>query len=91
MIPVPTGARVFIATGLTDMRKGFDSLALAVQERLKMDPHAGQVFIFRGRRGDLIKTSGMTARGCVFFQSDWSAGVSSGRRRPPAPARTSFD
>ncbi len=55
MIPVPAGVRVFLATGHTDMRKGFDGLALAVQEHLKMDAHAGQIFVFRGRRGDLIK------------------------------------
>ncbi len=37
MIPVPTGARVWLATGHTDMRKGFDGLALLVQEKLKRD------------------------------------------------------
>lgn len=55
MIPIPQGVRVWLASGHTDMRKGFDGLALAVQERLKMDAHAGQIFVFRGRRGDLIK------------------------------------
>jgi hypothetical protein len=55
MIPVPAGVRVFLATGHTDMRKGFDGLALAVQEHLKMDAHAGQIYVFRGKRGDLIK------------------------------------
>lgn len=67
MIAVPTGARVFIATGRTDMRRGFDGLALAVQERLKMDPHAGQVFIFRGRRGDLIKVLWHDGQGMCLF------------------------
>ena len=52
MIPVPTGVRVWLATGHTDMRKGFDGLALLVQETLKRDPHAGHLFVFRGRRGD---------------------------------------
>jgi len=37
------------------MRKGFDSLAMIVQETLKRDPHSGHLFVFRGRRGDLIK------------------------------------
>jgi transposase len=53
MIPVPTGVRVWLATGHTDMRKGFDGLALIVQETLKRDPHSGQLFVFRGRRGQL--------------------------------------
>jgi transposase len=55
MIPVPTGARVWLATGHTDMRKGFDGLAVLVQEKLKRDPHQGHLFVFRGRRGSLIK------------------------------------
>ena len=55
MIAFPTGARVWLATGQTDMRKGFDSLAMVVQETLKHDPHSGHLFVFRGRRGDLIK------------------------------------
>lgn len=38
MIPVPTGARVWLATGYTDMRRGFPSLALQVQEVLRKDP-----------------------------------------------------
>jgi transposase len=55
MIPVPSGVRVWIATGHTDMRRGMHGLALTVQERLKRDPHAGDLYIFRGRRGDLTK------------------------------------
>jgi transposase len=55
MIPVPAGVRVWLASGHTDMRKGFSSLALLVQERLAQDPHAGHLFVFRGGRGDLIK------------------------------------
>lgn len=55
MIPIPSGVRVWLATGHTDMRKGFDGLALLVQERLSRDPHSGHLFVFRGRRGDLIK------------------------------------
>jgi transposase len=55
MIPIPSGVRVWIATGHTDMRRGMQSLALAVQESLKRDPHAGDLYIFRGRRGDLVK------------------------------------
>jgi len=51
-IPIPGGARVWLATGHTDMRKGFDGLALLVQETLKRDPHNGHLFVFRGRRGD---------------------------------------
>ena len=55
MIPIPSGGRVWIATGHTDMRRGMQGLALQVQEGLKRDPHCGDLFIFRGRRGDLTK------------------------------------
>jgi transposase len=51
MIPIPSGVRVWIATGHTDMRRGMLSLALTVQESLKRDPHAGDLYIFRGGRG----------------------------------------
>jgi transposase len=55
MIPIPSGVRVWIATGHTDMRRGMQGLALQVQESLRRDPHAGDLYIFRGRRGDLAK------------------------------------
>ena len=55
MIPIPSGVRVWISTGPTDMRKGMGGLALQVQEALKRDPHVGDLYVFRGRRGDLIK------------------------------------
>jgi len=55
VIPVPGGVRVWIASGHTDMRKGMPGLALLVQEHFKRDPFAGDVFVFRGRGGALIK------------------------------------
>jgi transposase len=47
--------RVWIATGHTDMRRGMNSLALLVPEALKHDPHGGDLYIFRGKSGKLIK------------------------------------
>ena len=55
MIPIPAGCHVWIAMGHTDMRRGMQGLALQVQEQLNRDPHAGDLYIFRGRRGDLAK------------------------------------
>jgi len=55
MIPLPTAVRVWIAAGHTDMRRGMRSLALQVQEGLKRDPHTGDLYVFRGRSGSLIK------------------------------------
>ena len=55
MIPVPSGVRVWLASGVTDMRRGMNTLALQVQQDIGRDPHAGDLFVFRGRRGDVIK------------------------------------
>ena len=44
MIPVPSGVRVWLATGVTDMRRGMNTLALQVQEGLGRDPHGGDFF-----------------------------------------------
>jgi transposase len=66
-IPVPSGARVWLATGRTDMRKGFDGLALLVQETLNRDPHGGHLFVFRGRRGNLIKVLWHDGQGMCLF------------------------
>ena len=54
MIALPAGARVWLAAGATDMRKGFDGLAGLVQTQLLEDPFSGQLFVFRGRRGDRV-------------------------------------
>jgi transposase len=67
MMPMPTSVRVWLATGPTDMRKGFGGLALIVQETLKRDPHCGHLFVFRGRRGDLIKCLWHDGQGMCLF------------------------
>lgn len=55
MIAPPSGVRVWLANGHTDMRRGMNGLALQVQQALQRDPHAGDLYVFRGRRGDLLK------------------------------------
>jgi transposase len=55
MIPIAGGVHVFLAVGATDMRRGMNSLAVQVQQGLGRDPHVGDLFVFRGRRGDLLK------------------------------------
>jgi transposase len=73
MIPVPSGVRVWLAVGHTDMRRGMNSLALQVQERLKRDPHAGDLYVFRGKRGHLIKILWHDGIGMSLYASGWSA------------------
>ena len=90
MIPVPSGVRVWLAVGRTDMRRGMNGLALQVQEALRGDPHAGDLYVFRGARGDLIKIlwhymlDGIDWRNPRHTFRPERAGYP---RRPPAMAR----
>ena len=67
MIPVPVGTRVWLAAGVTDMRRGFNSLAAQAENALGLDPYAGHLFVFRGRRGDLIKVIWFDGQGSCLF------------------------
>jgi transposase len=55
MISLPANTRIWIAAGVTDMRCGFGGLAAKVETVLRKNPYDGHVFVFRGKRGDLIK------------------------------------
>jgi hypothetical protein len=50
MIALPAGTHIWVACGVTDMRKGFDALAMVAQEVVKQSPQSGHVFVFRGKR-----------------------------------------
>lgn len=67
MIAIPTGARVYLALGPTDMRKGFDSLSMLAQQALAQDPFSGSLFVFRGKRGDLLKILWWDGQGFCLF------------------------
>ena len=55
MIPVSGNSKIWLAAGVTDMRKGFAGLSALAEQVLKQDPYSGHLFVFRGRSGDLIK------------------------------------
>src|SRR5438128_12502805 len=55
MIALPSGTKIWIAAGVTDLRRGFTGLSAIAQVVLNQNPHSGHVFVFRGRRGDLVK------------------------------------
>ena len=67
MIGLPMGTRVWLAAGLTDMRRGFDGLAALAQGALAQDPFSGHVFVFRGRRGDIVKLLWWDGQGMCLF------------------------
>jgi transposase len=67
MIGLPAGMRIWIVAGVTDMRRGFVGLSGMVQTALQEQPFSGDVYIFRGRRGDLIKVLWFDGDGLCLF------------------------
>jgi hypothetical protein len=76
---LPAGVRVYVACGVTDMRKGFDGLAALVQTALALDPYSGALFLFRGRRGDLLKALLWDGQGLVLYAKRLERGRFVGR------------
>lgn len=68
MIDLPCSTRIWIAAGTTDMRRGFRGLSTMVETVLKQAPYSGHVFVFRGKRGDLIKLLWFDGDGLCLFQ-----------------------
>ena len=81
MIGLPSGTRIWLAAGLTDMRRGFDGLAALAQGALEQDPFSGHVFVFRGRRGDIVKLLWWDGQGLCLFAKR----LEKGRFSWPAP------
>jgi transposase len=67
MFALAPHVRIFIACGVTDMRKGFDGLAARIERDLKADPYGGALYIFRGRRGDIVKALYWDGQGLVLY------------------------
>jgi transposase len=67
MIAVPMATKAWLAAGVTDMRKGFNGLSALAQNVLKQDPFSGHLFVFRGRRGDLVKLIWFDGQGACLF------------------------
>ena len=66
MMGLPPKTEIWIAAGVTDLRRGFDGLSALVQTKLEQHPFSGHVFVFRGRRGDLIKLLWWDGDGLVY-------------------------
>lgn len=82
MIPVPANTRIWLAAGVTDMRKGINGLSALAEKVLKQDPYSGHLFVFRGRRGDLLKAIWFDGQGACLF----SKRLEKGRFVWPSPA-----
>jgi len=81
MIAPGAGVRVYLACGVTDMRKGIAGLAAQAQLVLKQNPASGAVFCYRGRRGDRIKLLYWEAKASACTTRCWRRGASRGPRR----------
>ena len=55
MTPVPAQTKIWLAAGVRDMRKQFNGLLALAEAVLKQDPYSCHLFVFRGRRCDLVK------------------------------------
>ncbi len=75
MMLVPPGVKVHLAFGYTDMRKGIDGLAMLVQAVLRQDPFSGHLFVFRGRKANLIKIVFWDGSGLCLFTKRLEQGV----------------
>lgn len=75
MTLLPAGTKVHLALGYTDMRKGIDGLAMLVQGVLRQDPFCGHLFVFRGRRANLIKIVFWDGSGLCLFTKRLEHGV----------------
>jgi transposase len=75
MTLLPAGVKVHLAFGYTDMRKGMDGLTLLVQEVLRQDPFSGHLFVFRGRKANLIKIVFWDGTGLCLFTKRLEQGV----------------
>jgi transposase len=67
MIGLPASTEIWIAAGVTDLRRGFTGLSAIAQTVLEKSPFSGHVFVFRGRRGDLIKLLWFDGDGMCLF------------------------
>jgi transposase len=80
---IPAGVQVFVALERVDMRCGFERLSGIVRERMGYEPRSGALFVFVGRRGQLVKIVFADATGACVFTKRLDAGVFS---LPAAPA-----
>lgn len=81
MLSLALPGRVFVCVTPTDMRKSFDGLSAVVRDHLKQDPLAGDLFVFRNKRGDRLKL--------LYWDEDglavWAKRLEQGTFQFPAP------
>src|SRR5947209_6160668 len=75
MLMLPPSVRIYVATAVTDMRRGFDGLSALVRETLGGDPGSGDLFVFRNKAGDKLKILFASRQGLCLFAKRLERGV----------------
>ncbi|HEW9972861.1 TPA: IS66 family insertion sequence element accessory protein TnpB [Enterobacter cloacae] len=92
MTSLPSGTRIWLVAGVTDMRKSFNGLGELVQHALDENPFSGHLFIFRGRKGDTVKILWADANDLCLFTKQLEEGSSSdllyATAKSPSPAHS---
>jgi len=83
---IPSGVQVFVALEPVDMRFGFDRLSAMVRERMGYEPRSGALFVFVGRRRQLVKILFADSTGTCVFAKRLDKGVFSLPEPPTADA-----
>ena len=75
MLSLPVSIRIFVYTGVTDMRRSFDRLAQMVEEHLEQNPESGHLYLFFNRRRDCVKMLLWEGDGFVIWYKRLEAGT----------------
>jgi transposase len=75
MLSLPASTRIFVYSGVTDMRRSFDRLAQMVEEHLEQDPESGHLYLFFNRRRDCVKILLWEGDGFVIWYKRLEAGT----------------
>ena len=75
MLSLPVSVRIFVYTGVTDMRRSFDRLAQMVEEHLEQDPESGHLYLFFNRRRDCVKMLLWEGDGFVIWYKRLESGT----------------
>jgi transposase len=90
MLSLPASMKIFVYTGVTDMRRSFDRLAQMVEEHLEQDPESGHLYLFFNRRRDSLKALLWEGDGFVIFYKRLELGTFAplGGATPASTARS---
>jgi transposase len=75
MLSLPPSVKVYLAVDPVDMRKGVDALANVVRYVVRQEPMSGHLFVFRGRRGHMIRVLFWDRNGWALYTKRLERGV----------------